>query len=85
MLFYDHDSDEIQQLAGSLDDFVRETEAGANFQTKVLYSGREAERKKQSGRAPKPLPKQVKIGANALPWQTSWPAFVEECMKVFAS
>lgn len=85
VLFYDHDSDEIQQLANSLDDFVRETEAGADFQTKVLHSGREAARKKQARRAPKPLPRQIKVGRNALPWQTSWPAFVDECMKIFAS
>jgi hypothetical protein len=85
VLFYDHDSDEIQQLADSLDDFVRVTEAGTDFQTKVLHSGDAAARKTQSRRTPRPLPKQIKVGPNALLWQTSWPAFVEECMKIFAS
>jgi hypothetical protein len=72
VLFFDHDRDELQQSADSIEDFCRRIESGVRFDEKKLQRGYRPDRTKcESAPAVSPSFR------DEPPWMTSWPAFVD--------
>jgi hypothetical protein len=79
VLFFDHDSDELQQCADSIEDFSRRIESGVRLDKRMLHRGYRPDRTKSES-ASAALPS----FQNEPSWMTSWAVFVDAFAQIAA-
>jgi SMI1/KNR4 family protein SUKH-1 len=79
VLFFDHEADELQQCARSIQDFCKRINALAPFDQKVLHRGYRPQRSRSVS-----IPAVVPSFRDQPGWTRSWTIFVKEFSKIAA-